>query len=64
MAAMGCLREGGVDVAAALVVADRLGCDPTAAPELVMAVNEGWWTGWRKRQDGGPAQDPTPEEEA
>lgn len=47
------MREGGVDVLAAIEVAQRLGCDPAAAPELVMAVNAGLLQGLRKRKKEG-----------
>jgi hypothetical protein len=44
------MREGGVDVQAACMVARDMGCDPSAAAPLVLAANAGFWRGYRKRK--------------
>lgn len=46
-----------MDVAAALTVAERLGCDAAAAVDLVMAVNDGLCAGWRKRREAERTED-------
>lgn len=46
------MRDGGLDLVAAMTAAERMGCDGAACPELVLAVNAGLWAGYQKRKDG------------
>jgi hypothetical protein len=49
------VRDGGLDLVAAMAAAERMGCDSAACPELVLAVNAGLWSGFQKRKDGQEA---------